>query len=78
MARHCLSRFESDVAVATVGIAGPGGATPDKPVGTLCVAVCGNDRAVSKRFTVWGDRGTIQSRAAKHALNQVRLWLEGL
>jgi hypothetical protein len=31
---------------------------------------------ISNRVTVWGDRETIQSRGAKHALNQVRLWLE--
>jgi nicotinamide-nucleotide amidase len=76
MATACRERFGSDVAVATVGIAGPAGAAVDKPVGTLCVAVSGPLGTTSNRFTVWGDRATIQSRAAKHALNQLRLTLE--
>jgi nicotinamide-nucleotide amidase len=58
-----------------VGIAGPDGATADKPVGFFCVAVAGPGDTTSNRVTVWGDRETIQSRGAKHALNQVRLWL---
>ena len=76
MAQDCRRRFASDLAVATVGVAGPNGATADKPIGTLCVAVAGPDNTTSNRFTVWGDRQTIQSRSAKHALNQVRLWLQ--
>jgi nicotinamide-nucleotide amidase len=76
LAAACRIRFASDLAVATVGIAGPDGATDAKPVGTLCVAVAAAEQVTSKRFTVWGDRATMQSRAAKHALNQVRLCLE--
>jgi nicotinamide-nucleotide amidase len=76
MAAACRRKFSSDLAVATVGIAGPDGATPEKPVGTLCVGVAGPGGVISNRVTVWGDRETIQSRGAKHALNQVRLWLE--
>jgi nicotinamide-nucleotide amidase len=76
MAISCSQRFGSDVAVATVGIAGPGGATADKPVGTLCVAVTGPFGTTSHRFTVWGDRVAAQSRGAKHALNQLRLALQ--
>ncbi len=75
MASGCRRRFSSDLAVATVGICGPAGATSDKPIGTLWVSVCGPTETISNRFTVWGDRPTIQSRAAKHALNQIRLWL---
>jgi nicotinamide-nucleotide amidase len=76
MAVACRRKFSSDLAVATVGIAGPEGATADKPLGSLCVAVAGPSGTTSDRFTVWGDRATMQSRAAKHALNQVRLALE--
>jgi nicotinamide-nucleotide amidase len=75
MAAACRRKFSTDLAVATVGIAGPDGATADKPVGFFCVAVAGPGDTTSNRVTVWGDRETIQSRGAKHALNQVRLWL---
>jgi nicotinamide-nucleotide amidase len=76
MAVACRRKFSSDLAVATVGIAGPDGATPEKPVGTLCVAVAGPERTTSNRLGVWGDREAIQSRGAKHALNQIRLCLQ--
>jgi nicotinamide-nucleotide amidase len=76
MAAACRRKFSTDLAVATVGIAGPDGATADKPVGFFCVAVAGPGDTTSNRVTVWGDRETIQSRGAKHALNQVRLRLE--
>jgi nicotinamide-nucleotide amidase len=75
MAVACRRKLSSDLAVATVGIAGPEGATADRPAGTLFVAVAGPLGTSSNRFTVWGDRATFQSRAAKHALNQVRLAL---
>jgi nicotinamide-nucleotide amidase len=76
MADACRRKFSSDLAVATVGIAGPDGATAEKPIGTLFVSVDGPEHTTSQRFAVWGDRETIQSRGAKHALNQVRLWLD--
>jgi nicotinamide-nucleotide amidase len=76
MAAACRRKFSTDLAVATVGIAGPDGATADKPIGTFCVAVADPSGITSNRVTVWGDRETIQSRGAKHALNQVRLRLE--
>ncbi len=76
IAAACRVKFSSDLAVATVGIAGPDGATDDKPIGTLWVAIAGPDGVTSQRFSVWGDRTAIQSRAAKHALNQVRLRIQ--
>jgi nicotinamide-nucleotide amidase len=76
MAVACRRKFSSDLAVATVGIAGPDGATTDKPLGTLCVAVASPLGTTSHRLGVWGDRCAVQSRAAKHALNQVRLAIE--
>lgn len=57
-----------DCAVATSGIAGPGGATPDKPVGTVWIA-CATPRAtVSRLLHLPGDRARVIDRAATEAL----------
>ncbi len=74
MAVTCRTRFRADLAVSTVGIAGPGG-TEDKPVGLVFVAVAHRDGVASQSFSWIGTRAEIQSRTAKMALNQVRLQL---
>ena len=58
--------------VAITGVAGPGGGTPDKPVGLVCFAVSGpsGTRAKTSRFS--GDRAVIRSLAATTALDLLR------
>lgn len=68
MANGICEKLGAHWGVAITGIAGPSGGTSEKPVGTVCFAVCGPKlvRAETKHFS--GDRGHIQESAAKYAL----------
>ncbi len=77
MAVGCRTRLQSDVAVSTTGIAGPGGATPDKPVGLVYVGLAWEGGSDAVPFSWGGTRTEVQSRTSKMALNRVRLHLLG-
>ena len=66
----------SSVAVAITGIAGPEGGAPDKPVGTVCFAVCGpgTTRASTKLFA--GGRERVRMAAAFYALDLARRYFD--
>jgi nicotinamide-nucleotide amidase len=72
MASGARVRFGTAIGIAVSGIAGPGGGTPDKPVGTVWIAVDveGNVTATGRGYS--GDREEIRSRAAQAALDMVR------
>lgn len=50
MALGALKNYEADYSIACSGIAGPDGGTPEKPVGTVWVAVANKDKVVAKKF----------------------------
>jgi nicotinamide-nucleotide amidase len=75
MAVGCRTRFRTDLAVGTVGIAGPDGASADKPVGLVHVGLAWDGGARSATWSWTGTRTEIQSRTAKLALNLARLHL---
>jgi len=72
MARGARERLGADVAVAVTGVAGPGGGTPEKPVGLVYLHAEGPDGGVAREFTFPGDRGSIRARSAVMALHLVR------
>jgi PncC family amidohydrolase len=69
MAEGALSRFSADVSIATTGVAGPGGGTRGKPVGTVWVAVAvrGGVR-YAHRFRFPGDRRGVRREAVRTGL----------
>ncbi|MEM9414623.1 MAG: competence/damage-inducible protein A [Planctomycetota bacterium] len=81
MAEGALERSGADLAVATSGVAGPGGGTPDKPVGTVWMGLAWRDgeRVVTDARVAHfpGDRDTVRDRSAKCVLQLLRLHLLG-
>jgi nicotinamide-nucleotide amidase len=77
MATGVCERFGAAVGVSITGIAGPGGGTPEKPVGTVCIAVAAAGTVNSTRTQMIGDRDEVRRRSAQTALNLVRRALAG-
>ena len=65
----------TDVAVSVTGIAGPGGGTPEKPVGQVYIALAGEDNAFAVKNLFTGDREVIRWQSANVALNILRRYL---
>lgn len=61
----------ADYAVATSGIAGPGGGSEAKPVGTVCMAVASPRGVASKTYHFSGDRAEVISQASRMAVNNL-------
>ncbi len=75
MAVGCRTRLGTDLAVSTVGVAGPHDLNADCPVGLVFVGLAWSGGATSTRFSWTGSRDEVRRRTAKLALNRVRLHL---
>ena len=64
--------LKTDYGVGVTGIAGPTGATSEKPVGLVYIAVSSKDGSRSKEFRFVGDRATVKRRASQMALDMLR------
>jgi nicotinamide-nucleotide amidase len=67
----------SDWALSVTGVAGPGGGTPEKPVGLVYVGVAGPGGVAAREHRLRGDRERIRERSTAIALHALRLELEG-
>jgi nicotinamide-nucleotide amidase len=72
MAAGARARLGSDVAVAVTGVAGPGGGTPEKPVGLVYVHVSSPAGEDARRLELTGGRAGVRARSAIAALHLVR------
>ena len=75
MADGIRSRARTDVGIGVTGIAGPGGGTPEKPVGTVVVAVVMGNRADVRTLHLIGGREQVKYQSAQAAMNMLRLML---
>ncbi|MGI8854919.1 MAG: CinA family protein [Thermomicrobiales bacterium] len=78
MARGVRRKIGTDVGIATTGIAGPGGATPTKPVGLVYIALAADGVERCRRYLWHGDRLANITASAEAALRLVRIYLEEL
>lgn len=72
MANLVRSRFSTSIGVATSGIAGPGGATPEKPVGTVWIAYSDKHKLVTRKLQLSTDRALNIRMASVAVLNLIR------
>ncbi|MDP2880009.1 MAG: CinA family protein [Azonexus sp.] len=70
MAQGVLAHSRADWSVAITGIAGPGGGSPDKPVGTVCFAWARKNGGCEAQTCLFsGDRAAVREQSVRHALN---------
>jgi nicotinamide-nucleotide amidase len=77
LAAGAAARFSADIGIGITGIAGPGGGTPEKPVGMVCVCVAGpGEERLDRTLQLPGDRAAVRDRtttAVMHLLRQALL-----
>lgn len=75
MAKNVRQKFNTDYSIAVSGIMGPGGATPDKPTGTVWVAVAQKNKQFTKCFHFNLNRANNIHSTALHSLNLLRQFI---
>jgi len=76
MAEGAVANSNAHVAVSTTGIAGPAGAVPGKPVGTVCFGWSRGGETYTERLVFSGDRHAVREQTVAHALSGLLRFLE--
>jgi nicotinamide-nucleotide amidase len=77
LAEGARSKLGADVGVGITGIAGPGGGTPDKPVGTVCFSVSDGSGSLTRRVQLPGGRPDVRDRSTTVGMHIIRRLLLG-
>ena len=72
MCRGAKNVSGADIAISITGIAGPGGGTPDKPVGLVYIGICADSVWESQKLILNGSRQSVRERTSLYALDTVR------
>ena len=78
MVRGALTHTNAHISLSTTGIAGPGGAVPGKPVGTVCFGWAHGSIVHTERLVFTGDRAAVRAQTAEHALQGLLNFMERL
>jgi nicotinamide-nucleotide amidase len=76
MAEGAVANSNAHVAISTTGIAGPTGAVPGKPVGTVCFGWSKGDTTYTERLVFQGDRQEVRRQTIEHALKGLLRFIE--
>jgi nicotinamide-nucleotide amidase len=77
LADGARARFGAELGIGITGIAGPGGGTPEKPVGTVCVSVAGPEGRLDRAMRLPGDRAMVRERTTTVVMHLLRRLLGG-
>ncbi|RLB12213.1 MAG: competence protein [Deltaproteobacteria bacterium] len=77
MAEGVRNRLHSDLGIAVSGIAGPGGGTREKPVGTVHLSLASAEETPSQGYRFWGNRHAVKLNSATMALDWIRRYANG-
>ena len=72
MSANVRKLFNTDIGVGVTGIAGPGGGSAEKPVGTVYISVSNADKTLVKRFNFSGTRSEIKNQSCDAALLMIK------
>ena len=67
--------LDADIGLSVTGIAGPGGGTEEKPVGTVFIGLSAAGTCRSWKVRALGGRDIVRQRSANQALDRLRIWL---